>query len=134
HGIDLSFAVWSAVAMPLVAIFLPLAWFVLTRFLHPIPADLAAALRGGKVLDGLTAHRPMSSAERRVGLIFLAAATLWITRPLLNKVPGLEGLTDPGIALICACAMFLVPSGEAPGNRFLMSWKEAKSIPWQVLL
>jgi sodium-dependent dicarboxylate transporter 2/3/5 len=134
HGIDLSFAVWSAVAMPLVAIFLPLAWLVLTRLVYPIPTDLAAALHGGKLLDGLTSNRPMSSAERRVGLIFLAAAALWITRSLLTKVPGLEGLTDPGIALICACALFLVPSGEAPGSRFLMSWQEAKDIPWQVLL
>lgn len=76
----------------------------------------------------------LSSAERRVALIFCAAAGLWITRPLLSKLPGLEGLSDPGIALICACALFLVPSGEAPGNRFLMSWQEAKDIPWQVLL
>jgi sodium-dependent dicarboxylate transporter 2/3/5 len=134
HGIDLSFAAWSAVAMPLVAIFLPLAWLVLTRLVYPIPAALAMALRRGKLLEGLTADGLISSAERRVALILCAAAGLWITRPLLNKAPGLEGLSDPGIALICACALFLVPSGETSEPRFLMSWQEAKDIPWQVLL
>jgi sodium-dependent dicarboxylate transporter 2/3/5 len=134
HGIDLSFAVWSAVAMPLVATFLPLAWLVLTRLIYPIPATLAVALREGEPLESLTTHGPLSPAERRVALIFCVTAGLWITRPLLNKLPGFEGLSDPGIALICGCALFLVPSGEAPHNRFLMSWEEAKDIPWQVLL
>jgi solute carrier family 13 (sodium-dependent dicarboxylate transporter), member 2/3/5 len=29
-----------------------------------------------------------------------------MTRPLLNQLPGLAGLTDPGIALACAAALF----------------------------
>jgi sodium-dependent dicarboxylate transporter 2/3/5 len=134
HGIDLSFAVWSAVAMPLVAIFLPLSSIVLTRLVFPIPDTLTMALRGGKLLEGMATYGSMSSAERRVALIFGVTAGLWITRPLLNKLPGFEGLSDPGIALICATALFLIPSGEAPHNRFLMSWEEARDIPWQVLL
>jgi sodium-dependent dicarboxylate transporter 2/3/5 len=92
------------------------------------------ALSRGKLLEGLTADGLISSAERRVALVLCAAAGLWITRPLLNKAPGLEGLSDPGIALICACALFVVPSGETSERRFLMSWQEAKDIPWQVLL
>src|SRR5690606_37778111 len=36
HGIDLSFAAWSAMAVPLAAIFLPLAWLLLTRVVFPI--------------------------------------------------------------------------------------------------
>lgn len=76
----------------------------------------------------------MRTAERRAGLVFLAAATLWIVRPLLNRLPGLEGLTDSGIALICAAALFLIPAESGPQRRFLMSWAEAQQIPWQVLI
>jgi sodium-dependent dicarboxylate transporter 2/3/5 len=76
----------------------------------------------------------MSAAERRAGVVFLTAAILWIVRPLLNRLPGLEGLTDSGIALICAAALFLVPAGRGAERRFLMSWREAQDIPWHVLI
>lgn len=131
HGIDLSFAAWSAVAMPLVVVFLPLAWVILTRLVYPVPASLAA---GMGLDDRLGDEAAMTPAERRVGLVFLCAALLWVARPLLNGVPGLEQLSDPGIALLCASALFLIPSGMAEERRFLMSWKEAQGIPWQVLI
>jgi sodium-dependent dicarboxylate transporter 2/3/5 len=134
HDIDLSFALWSAVALPLVLAFLPLAWLTLTRLVYPIGPDLGVALRGGEIVDGLATGTGMTPPERRVALVFFAAAALWITRPLLNRVPGLEGLSDPGIALLCAAALFLIPSGVAAERRFLMSWREAQGIPWQVLI
>lgn len=134
YGIDLSFAAWSAVAMPLVIIFLPLAWLALTRVIYPIPASLSTGLEGDKLIKGLAPSGPMTSAERRVAVVFLTAALLWITRPLLNQVPGLGGLSDPGIAVLCASALFLIPSGSAEDRRFLMSWREAQEIPWQVII
>ncbi len=134
HGIDLSFAAWAAVGMPLVAVFLPLAWLVLTRLVYPVAPELTEAFRGGKLTEGLESAGPMTPAERRVAVVFLVAAVLWIARPFLNRVAGLEGLSDPGIALVCAAALFLIPSGMAADRRFLMSWDEAKEIPWQVLI
>jgi len=134
HGIDISFALWSAVAMPLVAVFLPMAWLVLTRLVYPVSADFAAAFRDGRLIAGLDDQGPMTAAERRVGLVFLAAAALWIGRPLLNRLPGLEGLSDTGIGLLCGVALFLIPSGMPADRRFLMSWREAQDIPWQVLI
>ena len=134
HGIDLSFAAWSAVGVPLVVVFLPLGWLILTRLLFPIGAELSEA--GGKhdALARLAESGAITAAEKRVALVFFIAAGLWITRPLLNNLPGLSGLSDPGIALACAFALFLIPSGMAEDRRFLMSWEEAKGIPWEVLL
>ncbi len=134
HGIDLSFVAWSAVAMPLVVVFLPLAWLVLTRLIYPIAPGILAAFQDGKLVAGLAPNGPLTAAERRLGSVFLAAAALWITRPLLNRLSGLEGLSDPGIALLCAMSLFLIPSGMAGEPRFLMNWREAKDIPWEVLI
>ena len=134
HGIDLSFAAWSAVAIPLVAVFLPLAWLALTRLIYPVSPGFAATFRGGALVERLDTGGPTTPAERRVGFVFVTAAALWISRPLLNDVPGLAGLSDPGIALICAAALFLIPSGMATDRRFLMTWREAQTIPWQVLI
>jgi len=134
HGIDLSFAAWSMIAMPLVLVFLPLGWLALTRLVFRFPADLGGAGGGKALLAQLEGLGPMSTAERRAGLVFLAAAALWIVRPLLNQLPGLGGLTDSGIALVCAASLFLIPAGSGSQRRFLMSWAEAQQIPWQVLI
>lgn len=134
HGIDLSFAAWSAVAMPLVIVFLPLAWLALTRLIYPIPAAVSTDMEGSQLMKGLAIPGPMTTAERRVALVFLTAGSLWITRPLLNQFSGLGGLSDPGIAVLCALGLFLIPSGSSEDRRFLMSWSEAQDIPWQVLI
>ena len=129
HGIDLSFAAWSMVGLPLVAVFLPLAWLVLTRLVYPVAPGggdgtaLLADLRPG----------PMTAPEARVALVFASAALLWMIRPLLNRLPGLEGLSDAGIALLCAAALYLIPAGQG-ASRALLTWDEGKRIPWQVLL
>jgi len=134
HGIDLSFASWSLVAMPLVAVFLPLAWLVLTRLVFPLGPTFSQSFQMDRLRAQLTAGGAVTRAERRVGAVFLAAALMWITRPLLNRIPGLEGLSDPGIAMICAFALFLIPSGMAKDRQFLLTWREASEIPWQVLI
>ncbi|PLX37558.1 MAG: anion transporter [Hyphomicrobiales bacterium] len=134
HGIDLSFAAWSAVAIPLVIVFMPIAWLVLTRVIYPVAGDFAAAMRTGGLIERLAVPGPMTAAERRVALVFVAAASLWITRPLLNQVPGLEALSDPAIAIFCGAILFLIPAGITPQRRFLMSWDDAAEIPWHVLI
>ncbi|MFP5413171.1 MAG: SLC13 family permease [Gammaproteobacteria bacterium] len=134
HGIDLSFAAWSAFAMPLAALFLGLGWLALTRVVFRFPAGAAASGDRQTVLRGLGEMGPASAAQRRAALVFAAAAVLWVLRPLLNRVPGLEGLSDAGIALGCAAALFLVPAGSGGERRFLLNWREAQEIPWHVLL
>lgn len=134
HGIDLSFAAWSAVGIPLVAVFLPLAWLVLTRLVFPVSSAFCAAMANDHLREQLGDARPLGVAERRAGIVFLAAAMLWITRPLINTVPGLENLSDPAIGVLCGAAMFLVPDGDRDTPRFLLRWEDAQSIPWSVLL
>jgi sodium-dependent dicarboxylate transporter 2/3/5 len=134
HGIDLSFAAWSALAMPLVIVMLPLAWLVLTRWLFPIAPGLELAIHRSSLATALAGTGAMTPAERRVAVIFAAAALLWIARPLLNQWPPLAGLTDSGIALSCGFLLFLLPSGEGAATRPLLTWREAQDIPWQVLI
>ncbi len=134
HGIDLSFAAWAAVGIPLVLMFLPLAWLVLTRLAFPVSAAFSVSMKADDVVAKLADREPPSRAEWRVGMIFLAAAALWITRPLLNGLPGLENLSDPGIALACAIALFLIPNGLPGRGQFLLRWQDAQQIPWSVLL
>ena len=107
---------------------------MLTCLIFPVAGDPTQVPGGGTLIDAAGAGGPPTIAERRVASVFAAAALLWVCRPLLSRVPDLEGLTDPAIALICGSALFLIPSGVAADRRFLMTWREAQELPWQVLI
>ncbi len=144
YGIEISFVGWMIVAMPLVIIMLPLIWFLLTKVVYRF--DLAhtadEAAQGHQVVqDQLAAMGKMSSAEKRVAVVFACMAGLWLVRPLLDDLPLLGGLSDSGIAVAGALALFLIPAGKvhrdsAPledGTR-LLDWEHARRISWDVLI
>ena len=127
QGIDISFLAWSAATLPFVALFLPLAWLVLTRLTHPLPMGRMASPRAATRLP------PLSAAERRVAAVFALAAALWIARPALNALPGLTVLSDSAIALACAALLFVIPSNSPEGGA-LLRWADTRDLPWNVLL
>ncbi len=134
HGFHLSFAAWLAIAMPLVVVLIPLSWWLLVRVIFPVPAG-AVSVREAPTPDfGLGPALPMTPGERRVAMVFVATAALWVVRPLLNELPGLQALSDPGIAMIASIALFMIPVRDGDRLRFLLDWREAREIPWQVLL
>jgi sodium-dependent dicarboxylate transporter 2/3/5 len=107
----------------------PICWFLLTRDLRKGPA--ADPERGRTVLrTALAGLGPMSKAEGRVLAVFLAVAAAWMTRELLTRIPGLERLSDMGIAVMGALLLFLLPSGAGEGKPpRLLDWKAAERIP-----
>lgn len=73
----------------------------------------------------------MSKAERRVTIVFLLTAGLWIGRPLLSGL--VPGLSDAGIAIASGLALFVLPSGSTEGGK-LLKWESARGLPWGALL
>lgn len=76
--------------------------------------------------------------ERVTLIVFMAAALLWIVRPLLTEVSlaGMKpfaGLRDAGIAVCAAIALFMIPIDVRRGIH-AMDWDSAKRIPWGVLV
>jgi len=135
---EISFAGWMMVAVPLVVVFLPITWILLTRMVYPIRLQ---RIPGGRKLIAAERDKlgPMSRGERTVAVMFVLTATAWITRPLLAKITlgdGLQplaGLTDAGIAIGAAVIMFAMPI-HAKRGEFLLTWEEAKKLPWGILI
>ena len=130
YGVSIGFAQWMLLGVPLVLVGLPVAWFILTRLVFPVPF---AEIPGGQSLlderrDGLGPLRP---AEKRVAIVFVLTALAWMTRPLLQD--WIPGLSDAGIAIGAAIVLFLVPAGEPDGRR-LLTWRQAEDTPWGVLV
>ena len=148
-----SFGHWTLAFFPLVALFLPLAWIVLTRVSFPLKSEVRG--RGRQVMrEELRRLGPMGSAERRMLWLFAITAGLWISRGDLAfggfTIPGWAGilerwigppfvaanLHDATVAVTMAIVAFIVP-GEPDTNsrrRALMDWETARELPWGILL
>lgn len=128
YGVEVGFAQWMIVGFPLVVVLLPLLYGVLT-WIYPLELDTLPG--GAEIIDQEREKLGMMSvAEARVAVVFGGAALLWMTRPLLSTV--ISGLSDAGIAIAAALALFLIPAGTE--RRTLLAWEEAEALPWGVLI
>lgn len=136
--VDIRFVDWLVFGLPVVAILLPSAWWILTRWALPFdPARLPLA--GAPLERALAELGTVSPPERRVAAIAVLAALAWIFRPVVNAWPPLAGITDTAIAVAAGLAMFLVPNGDsvrrgAPASGALLDGQDLARIPWPILL
>jgi sodium-dependent dicarboxylate transporter 2/3/5 len=130
YGVQIGFAQWMLVGVPVVLVGVPVSWLLLTRVLHPVGR---AEIAGGRALFESQARElgPMSRAEKTVAVITTLTALAWLTQPLIERV--LPQVSDAGIAMTGAMLMFLVPIDWKRG-RFAIEWKDAERMPWSVLV
>jgi len=130
YGVEISFAQWMLVGVPLVLIMLPIMYLLLSRFIFPIRIK---ELPGGRevILKQLRELGSMSRPEFRVAIVFASTALLWIARPLL--VPFFPGLSDAGIAITAGIVLFIIPNGDKKGGKLLL-WSTLKDLPWGILI
>ncbi len=129
QGIDVGFAQWMMIGVPVALSMLVAIWWWLTRrpFGLSDQSDSSEMLR-----QQLLELGAMSKAEKLVALIFSLTAMAWIFQPLLSQ-NLLPWLNDTVIAIAAAIILFLVPVSLRE-RTFLMDWETAKDMPWGVLL
>jgi len=131
-GIEVTFAGWMLIALPISIVMLPLAWLLLTRVVFPFrTADLHD--QTDAVPEMLAAMGPMSPAEKRVAAVFAAVAACWIAHPLISDALGGGVVTDVGVAIAGAITLFAVPA-DWGRKVFLLDWETARKVPWEILL
>jgi len=139
EGVEVSFADWMALGVPVVACLLPLAWLILSRGLS-LPREDAERARAS-VRAELEALGPLTPWEGRTALIFVGTALLWVSSSWLSQLSAQwspSGRIDPGhidtiIATVAAVLFFIIPCGGA-GGRPILTWSDARSIPWDIIL
>ena len=75
----------------------------------------------------------MQRGEWITMIVFFATASCWIARPWLTALEPLRGLTDPGIAMTGALLLFVIPV-DVRKRVFVMSWRDAQTLPWGILI
>lgn len=132
YGIEISFARWMLVGIPVSLTLLPIAWFVLTRVLFPVDFPESRAVH--EHLHRLRAELgPMRTPEKRVAAVFLAVILCWMVLEPLADAFGVAGVSDAGIVMTAAVLLFMLPSGNV-GQPRLMVWNDASRVPWGVLI
>ena len=132
YGIEISFARWMSVGIPVTFIMLPIAWFGLTRYLYPcnIPASQSVRDHLHELKEQMGAMR---APEKRVGFVFVCLILSWMFRKPVTEAFGITGISDAGIVVTAAVLLFLIPSGDKSDPR-LMSWDDVVRLPWGVLV
>lgn len=127
YGISIGFGQWMLIGIPVVIVLLPIAWLLLTRVLFRLSEKRPVTTNKD------TTYEPMSSGQWCVAGVLAATAALWILRPLISTTFGIPGLSDAGIAMMATLLLFLLPDRLSGGSP-LLTWEEAKTIRWDVLI
>lgn len=134
-AVRVTFLDWMLVGVPSMLTFLPLAWLLTTFVMFPTKMD---EIEGGRefVRDESAKLGPMNAGEKATLAVFAVTVVLWMTAPLLagiqvGGVAPLKGLSDAGVAVCAAIALFLIP---LKGGGRVMDWNTAVKLPWGCLI
>ncbi|MFV9504060.1 MAG: SLC13 family permease [Oscillochloridaceae bacterium umkhey_bin13] len=130
---QITFASWMLLGVPLAVIMMGATWFYLTRIAYKtshseIPGGLDV------VRSEIGKLGAMVFAEKAVLTVFGLVAAAWIALPFVIE-PVMPMVNDAVIALTGAVLLFIIPARNQIGEpTFLLTWDDAKRLPWGVVL
>lgn len=141
ESIEISFFMWLKIGLPLVILFLPVAWIYLFRF-YKIKGRISGSEK--IIHDELSILGKITKAESRVLFLFILTSLGWIFRKDFiiddfqirgwSSLLGVEDYVhDSTVALFIAILLFIIPT-DNKFSRPLLTWKEAQGIPWGVVM
>ncbi|MBY0476983.1 MAG: DASS family sodium-coupled anion symporter [Chitinophagaceae bacterium] len=134
YNYTVQFIDWMLVCTPLAVLLLAALYWVLAKWLFPSRIKNSTEANN-YINDEINALGKLSPTEKRVLIIFVTTALLWITKDLLNQLNWFK-LDDNMIAIFGALALFATPSGIKKENKPLMilEWADTSKMAWGILL
>lgn len=132
---EVDFIKWMMICMPLSILLLIGLYLMLVKVFYPNHITSNTATKS-YIKDQIGALGKINTAEKRVLIIFVITALLWIFRTLINSMQSLVKLDDTIIAVLCAISLFAVSSGnkDEESNVSLLEWKDTSKMAWGILL
>ncbi|MBK6698698.1 MAG: anion permease [Saprospiraceae bacterium] len=146
-NINISFFQWFLFCFPLAVLILIALYLAFTKWLFP--SDIKANAKTDSFISSkLLDLGPWTTAEKRVFIVFICTATLWMTKDLIVNLLSIP-INDTIIAIMGAFALFCLPSGMKPNtnseinvdeeenvNHFnnILNWKDTSKMAWGILL
>ncbi len=140
---DITFASWFIFALPITVILFIILYLYL-YFVFVKKDEDWKAIDKNMLNQDMKEMGKMSYEERVLGIVFVLLALLWFFRSDLdigsfhlrgwaNLFPYPKYLNDGTVAIIMAIFLFIIPS-KSKKNEYLMDWKAAEDIPWEIIL
>ncbi|MGK0365346.1 MAG: sodium-dependent dicarboxylate transporter 2/3/5 [Saprospiraceae bacterium] len=132
YDIEIGFMNWMLLGVPFAMVMLIVCYFVLVKWFYP---NNLGQLKSSDdlILNELKKLGKMSKGEKVVSFIFALTALSWIFRTNLNGwFPDLN-LSDAGISMLGALAMFVAPLDFKNGD-FTLKWEDTRNLPWGILI
>jgi len=132
YGIEIGFAQWMVMALPLSIVMLVIIWWLITRVIFDLKGRTITGAQD-LIRERAAGQGKMSPGEKRIAVLFALLALAWVARPwIVRQIPGL-GLNDTVIAVTAAILAFMIPVDLRRGV-FLMNWDWAKRLPFGLLI
>jgi sodium-dependent dicarboxylate transporter 2/3/5 len=128
HDIQIGFAEWMKIGVPIILVMLPVVYFVLKATMG-FTAKMDEEAIAKEVHYQRSNLGPWSAAEVRVTLLFVVAAIGWIFQPYI--APYVPGISDAGVSIFVGLLLFIVSDRR---DSKLLEWSDAERIPWGVLV
>jgi solute carrier family 13 (sodium-dependent dicarboxylate transporter), member 2/3/5 len=140
---QISFLRWMLFGVPTAILLTFVVWAYLSYVAFPYSTTGWKANKEF-LRERLQALGPMSASEKKVALLGVTTALLWIFRENLPlggiTIPGWSHLLPPPVtiqdstvAMVMALLLFFIPADRQAGT-FLMDWETAERLPWGVLI
>ncbi|MBQ4819169.1 DASS family sodium-coupled anion symporter [Aquimarina sp. MMG016] len=132
YQIEISFLNWMLLALPFSVLMIGIVYAVIVKWIYPNRIGNFSASKD-LIDQELKKLGKIKRTERRVLTIFCAVIFLWISRTTINSFfPGLK-LSDTGISMMGAFALFVIPFKLSKGE-FTLIWKDTQKLPWGILI
>lgn len=133
YNYTVQFIDWMLICTPLALLLMLSLYIVSVKILYPNHIKHDDETKGF-IKTELQKLGPVSVSEKRVLVIFILTALLWITKDLINKL-NIVKLDDTMIAVFGAVALFITPSGRKEiENEKLLEWEDTSKMAWGILL
>lgn len=132
YNVEISFLSWMKIGIPFSILMLTIIYLVLVKLIYP--NHLGERNNGKEIIDEeLVKIGALHRTELWVLIIFLVTILLWILRTHINHWIPFISLSDAGISMLAAFALFTIPFHFNKGE-FTLVWEDTKKLPWGILI
>lgn len=132
YNADISFLKWMMIGLPFSCFMIFIIYQLLVKIIFPNKLQLIE--EGEKLIESeLEKLGPINRVERQVLMIFLCTMLLWIFRVYIDAAIPFIKLSDAGISMLAAMALFSIPF-KMNLLQFILEWEDTSRLPWGILI
>ena len=132
YGIEISFLKWMLMGLPFSITMLIICYLVIVKWIYP--SRLSHLNEADQLIQNeIRELGPVRKEEKIVIVVFLVAIFLWVAKSFVNQTVEQINLSDAGISMLAALALFVIPSNTKSMD-MILDWKDTVQLPWGILI